>query len=222
MSSSVVVVVTFGGEHHLVNKILLVHTFLVKRDELERSLVKLLNQVQICFHFLAFVLFSELFVLFHISILRHQALSQLIQKEPVVGFSASELLPVGFAHVCQILLMRLLNDLLVGVHGLSPEDSAPWLQVLVVIEFLFKILLCLAASRTKIAHQIKLVALLNIIYRKLNFSLSIEDLLSTRDVSKLFVISLASILLLLLQLIEEFLILFYFGNQLQIFMQLTR
>lgn len=112
---------------------MLVHTLLVKRDELERSLVELLNQVQIGFHFLAFVLFSELLVLFHISILWHQALGKLIKKKSVVGFSTGQLFPVGFAHVCQILFVCLLNDLLVGVHGLGSEDSTTWLEVFVVV-----------------------------------------------------------------------------------------
>ena len=118
--------------------------------------------------------------------------------------------------------MCLLNDLLVGVHGLSSEDSATWFEVLVVVQLLFEVLLCLATSRTKVAHQIKLIPLLDIIYRELDFSLCVKNLLSTGNISELFVIGLTSILLLLLQLVEELLVLLDLGDQFQIFVQLAR
>ena len=104
------------------------------------------------------------------------------------------------------------------------EDIFFYLEACLAVlgfQFLFEVLLCLAASRTKIAHQIKLVALLHVVYREFNLALCVENLLSTRNISELFIIGLASVLLILFQFVEELLILLYFGNELQILVQLT-
>ena len=132
MKWNIVLIVT--GEHEL-----LLHSFMVERNEPQCGLVEGLHQVQVCFHFHGFELLSR--VLVELEVLIVCSCCRLIMFIFVhcyfLCFGSCQLAVLVLLHVLSVFHVSLLNNQLIRVHRLRLVGASMRLHMLVVIYLCF-------------------------------------------------------------------------------------